>query len=195
MNNFGTVIYRTDTKAYIINNNTLTIPHPEDVNVPASVHAEFDALYAEVDAYAKEHPEKVTEELPVVSSEPTLHELKTAKLTEINDAYDNAVSALVFSYPSNELLTFDKQEAEARAWTADKSAETPLVDALALGRGMDKAELVSRILIKAEAFAVATGYLTGLRQRYEDMLGQAQSVEDVAAIVPEYHLPDEEAAA
>ena len=96
---------------------------------------------------------------------------------------------------SNELLTFDKQEAEARAWTADQSADTPLVDALALGRGMDKAELVSRILAKADAFAVATGYLTGLRQKYEDRLGLAQSAEEVASIVPEYHLPDEEAVA
>lgn len=193
MTDFGNITYRTGTKAYVIRNNTFTVPHPEDESVSAEIHAEFDALYAEVDAYAKEHPEKVTEELPEFSSEPMLDDLKAAKLTEINAAYDNAVSALVSSYPSNELLTFDKQEAEARAWTADKSAETPLVDALALGRGMDKAELVSRILVKADAFAVSTGYLTGLRQRYEDMLEQAQNAEEIAAIVPEYHLPDEEA--
>lgn len=195
MKDFGNIIYRTETKAYVIRNNTYTVPHPDDETVSAEIHVEFDALYTEVDAYAKEHPEKVTEELPEVSSEPTLDELKAAKLAEINAAYDCAVSALVADYPSNELLTFDKQEAEARAWTADKSADTPLVDALALGRGMDKAELVSRILAKADAFAVATGYLTGLRQRYEDRLGLAQTAEDVAAIVPEYHLPDEEAVA
>ena len=195
MTDFGNVIYRTETKAYVIENGTYTVPHPDDETVPASIHGEFDALYAEVEAYAKEHPDKVTEELPPVPYEPTLEELKAAKLTEINAAYDDAVSLLVADYPSNELLTFDKQEAEARAWTADQSADTPLVDALALGRGMDKAELVSRILAKADAFAVATGYLTGLRQKYEDRLGLAQSAEDVAAIVPEYHLPDEEAVA
>ena len=192
MTDFGNVRYRTETKAYVIENGTYTVPHPEDATVPAFIHAEFDALYAEVEAYAKAHPDMVTEELPY---EPTLDELKTAKLTEINAAYDDAVSALVSDYPSNELLTFDKQEAEARAWTADQSADTPLVDALALGRGMDKAELVSRILAKADAFAVATGYLTGLRQKYEDRLGLAQSAEEVVAIVPEYHLPNEEATA
>ena len=192
MTDFGNIIYRADTRAYVIRDNLYTIPHPDDETVPASIHAEFDALYAEVEAYAKEHPDMVKEERP---SAPTLDELKAAKLTEINAAYDNAVSLLVADYPSNELLTFDKQEAEARAWTADQSADTPLVDALALGRGMDKAELVSRILAKADAFAVATGYLTGLRQKYEDRLGLAQSAEEVAAIVPEYHLPDEEATA
>ncbi len=195
MTNFGNIIYRTETKAYVIENGTYTVPHPEDETVPAGIHAEFDALYAEVEAYAKAYPDRVTEELPPAPYEPTLDELKAAKLAEINAAYDCAVSALVADYPSNELLTFDKQEAEARAWTADQSADTPLVDALALGRGMDKAELVSRILAKADAFAVATGYLTGLRQKYEDRLGLAQSAEDVAAIVPEYHLPDEEAVA
>lgn len=124
---------------------------------------------------------------------PTLDELKVAKLAEINSSYDTATSALVSTYPSTELLTFDKQEAEARAWDADNSADTPLVDALALGRGMDKAELVRRIIAKADAFALATGYLTGQRQRYEDLLNAATTAEEIAAIVPEYKLPDTEA--
>ena len=126
----------------------------------------------------------------VVEYVPTFEELKYAKLSEINAAYNAATSALVSAYPKSELLTFDKQEAEARAWQADNSAETPLVDMLAAGRQIDKAELVRRIIAKADAFALATGYLTGQRQRYEDLLGEAQTVEEVEAIVPEYHLPE-----
>ena len=190
MNSFGAIKYRHDIKAYITENGFM-VPSPEDESVPAFVHAAFDELWYEIAEYAEANPDKVTEEQPAPPYEPTLEDLKGQKLTEINAAYDVAVSALVSSYPSNELLTFDKQESEARAWSADKSADTPLVDALALGRGMDKAELVSRILTKADAFAVATGYLTGLRQKYEDRLGQAHTAEEVAAIVPEYSLPDE----
>lgn len=118
-----------------------------------------------------------------------VEELRAEKLKEINAAYDAATSALVATYPQTELLTFDKQEAEARAWTADHAAGTPLVDMLAAGRQMDKAELVRRIIAKADAFALAAGYLTGQRQRYEDMLAAAQTAEDVASIVPEYILP------
>ena len=88
------------------------------------------------------------------------------------------------------MLTFDKQEQEARSWLDDNTVSTPLIDALALGRGIDKAELVRRIIVKAEAFATATGYLTGQRQRYEDMLGAATTSEEIAAIVPEYKLPE-----
>lgn len=114
---------------------------------------------------------------------------KDAKLKEINTAYNAATSALVATYPQTELLTFDKQEAEARAWDADNSVETPLVDMLAAGRQMDKAELVRRIIAKADTFALATGYLTGQRQRYEDLLDAATSVEEVESIVPDYALP------
>lgn len=121
---------------------------------------------------------------------PTIDDLRTNKLIEINSAYDTATSSLVSTYPATELLTFDKQEQEAQAWQSDSSVSTPLIDALALGRGIDKAELVQRIIAKAEAFAVATGYLTGLRQKYEDQLEAATTAEEIAAIVPEYTMPD-----
>ena len=121
---------------------------------------------------------------------PPLELVKENKLREINAAYDAATSALVATYPQTELLTFDKQEQEARAWTEDSSAETPLVDMLAAGRQMDKAELVRRIIAKADAFALATGYLTGQRQRYEDLLTAARTAEEIEAIVPEYKLPE-----
>ena len=115
---------------------------------------------------------------------PELAELKTA-----NAAYQQAIAEMTTGYPDDERLTFDKQEAEARAGLADSSASTPFVDALASGRQMDKAELVKRIIAKADAFALASGSLTGQRQRYEDLLKNARDAEAVKAIVPEYSLP------
>lgn len=123
---------------------------------------------------------------------PELAELKTAKLAEINTFYQQAIADLTPTYPDDERLTFAKQEQEARAWLADNAASTPFVDALASGRQMGKAELVSRIISKADAFAIASGSLTGQRQRYEDMLKDAETAEDVAAIMPEYGLPGTE---
>ena len=115
--------------------------------------------------------------------------IKSRKLADINTAYQQAIATLTPTYPDDERLTFDKQEAEARAWLADDSVPTPFVDALAAGRQMDKAELVNRIIAKADAFAVASGSLTGQRQRFEDLLDVAETAEAVAAIVPEYSLP------
>lgn len=131
----------------------------------------------------------------VAIPEPELPELKATKLNEINTSYQQAIATLTPTYPDDERLTFDKQEQEARAWLTDNSTPTPFVDALAAGRQMDKSELVGRIIAKADAFAVASGLLTGQRQRYEDLLDAASTAEDVAAIVPEYNLPGMEAQA
>lgn len=131
----------------------------------------------------------------VAVPEPDLPELKARKLNEINATYQQAIATLTPTYPDDERLTFDKQEAEARAWLTNNTTPTPFVDALAAGRQMDKAELVSRIIAKADAFAVASGLLTGQRQRYEDMLDVAETAEAVNAIVPQYSLPTAEAQA
>lgn len=112
------------------------------------------------------------------------------KLSEINSAYDAATSSLVSTYPSTELLTFDKQESEARAYSADPSASTLFLSGLAKARGITLDDLVGRVIEKSEAFASAVATLTGQRQRYEDLLGEAQTVEEVEAIVPEYKLPE-----
>ena len=183
MQNFGNIIYKTDTKAYIIKDGTYTVPHPGDTTVPVQLHKEFDALYAEIAEYAKLNPNKVTDEQPHVL---TFDELKAIKLSEINSKYNEATSSLISTYPSTELLSFDKQEQEARAWLKDNNIETPLIDALAEGRQIDKADLVNRIINKSDLFAIQTGYLTGQRQHYEDQLELATTKEEIEAIIPEY---------
>lgn len=120
--------------------------------------------------------------------EKPFSQLKIEKLNEINALYQQAIATLTPTYPDDERLTFDKQEQEARAWLTDNSTPTPFIDALAAGRQMDKAELVSRIIAKADAFAIASGSLTGQRQRYEDLLDAAETAEEVEAIAPEYSL-------
>lgn len=121
--------------------------------------------------------------------EKSFSQLKIEKLNEIDTSYQQAIATLTPTYPDDERLTFDKQEQEARAWLADNSTPTPFVDALAAGRQLDKSELVGRIIAKADAFAIASGLLTGQRQRYEDLLDAASTAEDVKAIVPVYRLP------
>lgn len=146
------------------------------------------------DGYMTQEEWDAAHPAPEPEPEP-LESIKSRKLTEINDAYQQAIATLTPTYPDDERLTFDKQEQEARSWLADNSTPTPFVDALAAGRQMEKAELVSRIIAKADAFALASGSLTGQRQRYEDMLDVAETADAVAAIVPQYSLPGMEAQA
>lgn len=190
----------------IVEGNTVyNVDNQEDVNAAISRGAkklsEMDIIAAGMRGY--EHlvsptNTRVTQDGTIVFTPPKsepLETVKARKLDEINAAYQQAITALTPTYPDDERLTFDKQEAEARAWLTDNTAPTPFVDALAAGRQMDKAELVSRIIAKADAFALASGSLTGQRQRYEDLLDVAETPEAVAAIVPQYSLPGMEAQA
>ena len=120
----------------------------------------------------------------------SLASTKARKLAEINAACDAALAALTAGYPSSELLTFDKQEAEARALLADPEAATPFLTPLAAARGLETEDLARKVIAKADAFTTASGHVIGLRQKDEDRLKAAQTVEDVAVIVPEYRLPE-----
>ena len=94
----------------------------------------------------------------------------TALLTEagvllwLHQECDRRLAALKAGYPESEVLSWDKQEAEARAGGG------PLVSALAAARGIDEQELIRRIMVKAEAFAVLSGTIIGQRQALEDQV-------------------------
>ena len=61
-------------------------------------------------------------------------------------------------------------EQEARAYLLDSNASTPFIDAICLARECDKSYLVWKIIEKADAYAVAVGTLTGIRQKQEKLL-------------------------
>lgn len=119
---------------------------------------------------------------PEPTPEPTLDELASSAMSRINGAYQAEMNEILRAYPEAETLTWDKQEQEARKWSADNTAATPLLDAIAQGRGMDKTELVSRVIAKADAWIAASGLATGKRQALEDEITAALAADDRAAI-------------
>ena len=181
---YGQIIHRVFDDSYVITKNGM----PYHV-YPYS--AEFAEEWDEVFAYAEAHSECVTEEQPYVPPVPTLDEAKAAKLSEINAAADRAIATLTTTYPDREISTFDKQEREARDWTADNTASTPLLSALAQARGIPLDELVRRVLAKADAFAVASGSIIGQRQALEDRLDACTTLKEVQALAVSITMPGE----
>ena len=119
MQNFGNIIYKTDTKAYIIKDGTYTVPHPGDTTVPVQIHEEFDALYAEIDEYAKLNPDKVSAYVP---HEPTPEEIDYAELQKAKQERAEAVSNITVEIDG---MVFDgdevSQERMSRTITAAKA--------------------------------------------------------------------------
>lgn len=99
-----------------------------------------------------------------------IDQLVLLKLQDVNGKCDEMMRSIEASYPESEVKTWTKQEEEAKAYLADNQVATPLIDALVANRGLDKAELITRILAKAQAFAVVAGTIVGVRQAHEDAL-------------------------
>ena len=116
--------------------------------------------------------------------EKPLEEAKAAKLAEINAACDAILNAAVQTYPNSEVLTFDQQTAEAKAYLASgNAADAPLLSALATGRGIEFGDLVNRVMAKHNAFSVLSGAVIGQRQALEDRLNACGTTEEVNAII------------
>lgn len=105
-----------------------------------------------------------------------------AAVGRVNAGYEIAVARVAADYPQRETDTFVVQEREARAWQVDDAALTPFVDALITERGIDKAEIMARIIAKADAYTQAVGRLTGIRQRLEGSIEAASTDSELAAI-------------
>lgn len=176
MSEYENIIHRVADDSYVITKNGM--PYHVCSNVK-----EYEEEWKAVSAYAKMHPECVTTEQPYIPPVPTLEEAKAAKLTEINTAANKTIAALTTTYPDREISTFDKQEAEARAYMADPEAPTPLLSALAKARDIDMDELVKRVIAKADASAAASGYIIGQRQALEDQLDACRTVKEVQNIL------------
>ena len=115
-------------------------------------------------------PAKTKEEYEAEYIAKVASDAKQNTLNQANSAYEAQVLALTAGVPESEKLTWTKQEDEARAWTIDNTANTPLLDAIVSARGIDKATLVDKVIVKADLYAQAIGTLTGQRQAIEDSL-------------------------
>ena len=118
-------------------------------------------------------------------SRPSADVLKALQILSINTACETAIAAIQAGYPGSEVLSWPKQEVEARACIASPSAATPLLDALAEARGINKSELAARVILKADSFAQLSGAAIGKRQALEDMLNALPAdatAEQIAAI-------------
>ncbi len=89
------------------------------------------------------------------------------------------LDGLTANYAAGEVATWDQQKAEADAYTADDSANVPMLAGLAAARGIELAELVTRVHTKADAYSAAAGALLGAKQAAEDLIDAAESLGDL----------------
>lgn len=114
--------------------------------------------------------------------EPTLEELKSLKLAEINSIFESAADSLTSEYPPGERLTWAIQQQEALAWEADPESPTPYLDGLAASRGITPEDMRQKTLDQTKLFMAASQSLVGTRQKLRDLIYEAESPEDLDLI-------------
>jgi len=100
----------------------------------------------------------------------TLPEVQQDQLRKINAGCEAEISTLRTTYPESEVLSWDKQEREARAYLADPTARVPLLSGLAAARGIALGLLAQKVVEKADAYTAAISAAIGQHQALEDQL-------------------------
>ncbi|GFM36891.1 hypothetical protein [Desulfovibrio psychrotolerans] len=114
-----------------------------------------------------------------------------AKRREIVSRADAFMSGLTSNYSEHEKLSWSKQEAEARALSADPDAAAPLLSGIAATRGIGLLDLRDRVLANVATYEAVSAAVLGTQQLYEDQLAAAgDDAGAIAAIDPVYVLPD-----
>jgi len=85
-------------------------------------------------------------------------------------------------YPSFERATWSTQKSEVEAWGADSSSLTPLIDNIAIAREMDRVVLLNRTLMKVSSYNIQAAYLSGKRQKLEDIIDESSDLDFISSI-------------
>ena len=111
-----------------------------------------------------------------------INQIKYQYIDNLNLEAQSFMDSSLPVYPDFEKLTFETQKSEARGWAMDNTVGTPNVDILALNRGIDREVLLEKISIKATEFEQLSMAIAGQRQKFEDLIALATTVEELDAI-------------
>ncbi|MFC1051622.1 hypothetical protein ACFGWE_03505 [Pasteurella multocida] len=114
---------------------------------------------------------------------------KTNKLKEINDSAQAYVDGIAKTYetPEFERDTWLTQRAEAIAWKQNPNSSTPTLESIATNRGVPLDILREKAYQKSVLFATLSSTIAGQRQKLEDQLMAAQSIEEIEQISIQYN--------
>jgi hypothetical protein len=91
---------------------------------------------------------------------------------------ESRLRPLLDEYNEPERLSWERQLEQARAFKADSTASTPLMDALATARGLTRDQMADRIIGAADTFESQAGAILGLQQAAEGAAKNATTAED-----------------
>ena len=116
---------------------------------------------------------------------PTLKQSKNNKINELTTMFSTAVKGITQALP-HEMVSWRKQEDEARAYIINNTSPTPFLDAMLATRavkGETKTTLVNKIIANADAYSIAYASLLGKYQNKIKLTNLSKTKKDLNSIV------------
>lgn len=114
--------------------------------------------------------------------EPKIENVRTAKLAEINTGYSAVMTYIQARYPTEEVLSWERQASQARELLVNPDAEAVFVRVLASQKGIPVPEMRDRILANVASWEPTAALLTAQRQIMEERTYMATTIEEIEAI-------------
>lgn len=90
--------------------------------------------------------------------------------------------------PAFEVQSWPIQASESRAWDADKSAATPILDAIAAARGINSDDLKETVLRKCRAYDELVATVAGRRQAVQAQIEAAKSLDELNGVSVDFNV-------
>ena len=116
--------------------------------------------------------DKATYTYTITLRDDAVESLQQHLRNKVDEVLESNLQILKVGYAPSEVESWPQQAAEALAYSADNTADTPLIDSMA-SEDETKAELVGYILAKADAFATYTGQLLSRSRKLNRMIDAA----------------------
>jgi len=97
------------------------------------------------------------------------------------DVQAEAMRQSILTPGAGQAMTYQRKEAEARAWSLDNDAATPFLSAEASARGLTIADLAAEIIQLADAWVAAGAAIEGLRMGAKAAVGRAANLGAIVA--------------
>ena len=121
-----------------------------------------------------------------------LADAKAAKLHRLNEAAQAFIhnAAGLDNVPDFEFASWSIQAAEAKAWAAEPSAPTPVLDQIAASRGIPAATLKAAALRKTLAYEHLSAHIAGQRQALQSKIDATETQTALDAIEIAFTAPE-----
>lgn len=96
----------------------------------------------------------------------------------VADRFSERYKDLMVDASSLEKDTWEEQKREAFGWLADNDYQTPIIDILSAGRGIDKATFVDKIINNVTTYNTKLGNLLLEQQLLEERIKACQTIAD-----------------